>query len=92
MMVYSDDVLSDKCAVGKKGAKHQPIDNEELGILKGILCLWLHTLWKCHYHKFHRYFAGFLQSLYTSEKVCSAEVNTIVNSACCGARRRKNSV
>ena len=28
MMVYSDNVLSDKCTVGNKGEKHQPIGKE----------------------------------------------------------------
>jgi len=35
LMVYSDEVLRNKCAMGRKGAKHEPLAQEELGILKG---------------------------------------------------------
>jgi len=41
-MVYSDEVLRNKCAVGRKGAKHEPLDQEELGILKGTT-VFLHS-------------------------------------------------
>lgn len=42
LMVYSDEVLRNKCAVGRKGAKHEPLDQEELGILKGTT-VFLHS-------------------------------------------------
>ena len=35
VMVYSDEFLSTRCAVGKKGAKHLPIYTEEIGSIKG---------------------------------------------------------
>lgn len=32
-MIYKDDELQKKCAVGKKGTSHQAMDQEELGII-----------------------------------------------------------
>ena len=34
-MVYPDDFLKGRCAVGKKGSSNSPLDQEDLGIMKG---------------------------------------------------------
>ena len=37
VMLYPDDYLKERCAVGKKGCKNMAMNMEELGILKGKL-------------------------------------------------------
>ncbi len=34
-MIYTDRELQNKCAVEKKGASHEALDQEELSIIKG---------------------------------------------------------
>ena len=36
MMLFSDSYLQDRCAMGKKGSKHEAMNLEQLGIMKGI--------------------------------------------------------
>ncbi len=97
-MAYDDQELSTMCAVGRKGAQNKAMDKEDLGALKGNYSI--HTV--CHTDVRNNNHAcmcniilllpfiylGFIQAHYPDTAINNERFNTVVNSACCGARRR----